>query len=473
MTPSTSTRNTFILLFYLFFTFLHVNVIGYNGQKCESNYYQKSTQEIQRCERCNQQCSEDKNEKEVTPCTQTSNRVCLCKPGFYCSSGNNYQTHCHQPCVPCGKGMFRSTPSLEDCSPHTDCVQLGMIMLKEGTATQDNECANTTTVKPASSSTKNIITTTTFNSTSIPMTEDKKEVTPCTRVCICKPGFYCTNGSNFDTNCHKPCVPCGKGTFSSTASLEACSPHTDCVQLGMIMLKEGTATQDTECVNATTVKPASSSTKNIITTTTFNSTSIPMTAGVTVQLKDKAEEIQSHLLLLLILMLIILFMAGFCILMKNVAKKTLLKWFGFINRQHEDNLPWSQTASDNQILSNSQSETTIPVCSAGREVKGQSTGPMPQSGAVQQVTMEHNGKGENVSNTVGSIYIYSPGMVILGSNSGDKKEEAGLCEEGVPLISRPQQETNPPSQEVRIKISAPEEAEEELSLSFPVPATEK
>ncbi|XP_059385849.1 tumor necrosis factor receptor superfamily member 1B isoform X2 [Carassius carassius] len=365
MTPSTSTRNTFILLFYLFFTFLHVNVIGYNGQKCESNYYQKSTQEIQRCERCNQQCSEDKNEKEVTPCTQTSNRVCLCKPGFYCSSGNNYQTHCHQPCVPCGKGMFRSTPSLEDCSPHTDCVQLGMIMLKEGTATQDNECANTTTVKPASSSTKNIITTTTFNSTSIPMT------------------------------------------------------------------------------------------------------------GVTVQLKDKAEEIQSHLLLLLILMLIILFMAGFCILMKNVAKKTLLKWFGFINRQHEDNLPWSQTASDNQILSNSQSETTIPVCSAGREVKGQSTGPMPQSGAVQQVTMEHNGKGENVSNTVGSIYIYSPGMVILGSNSGDKKEEAGLCEEGVPLISRPQQETNPPSQEVRIKISAPEEAEEELSLSFPVPATEK
>ncbi|KTF87989.1 hypothetical protein cypCar_00013005 [Cyprinus carpio] len=98
---------------------------------------------------------------------------------------------------------------------------------------------------------------------------------------------------------------------------------------------------------------------------------------------------------------------------------------------------------------------------------------MPQSGAVQQVTMEHNGKGENVSNTVGSIYIYSPGMVILGSNSGDKKEEAGLCEEGVPLISRPQQESNPPSQEVRIRISAQEEAEEELSLSFPVPATEK
>ncbi|XP_016373842.1 uncharacterized protein LOC107712957 [Sinocyclocheilus rhinocerous] len=362
MTPSTSTRSTFILLFYLFFTFLHVNVIGYNGQKCNSNFYEKPSQRILRCERCNQECSEDKNEEEFTPCTQNSNRVCFCKPGFYCTGGNDYETYCH-----------------------------------------------------------------------------------------------------------KPCVPCGKGTFSSKPSLEACNPHTDCARLGMIMLKEGTATQDRECVNVTTVMPASS------TTTTFNSTSIPMT-GVTAQLVDTAEEIQSHWLLLLILMLIILFMAGFCILMKDVAKKTLFKWFGFINRQHEDYQPWSQTAADNQILSNSQShtlKTKIPVGSGGREVKGQSTGPMPQSGTVQQVTMEHNGKGENVSNTVGSIYIYSPGMVILGSNSSDKKEEAGLCEEGVPLISRPQQESNPPSQEVRIRISAQEEAEEELSLSFPVPATEK
>lgn len=156
-------------------------------------------------------------------------------------------------------------------------------------------------------------------------------------------------------------------------------------------------------------------------------------------------------------------------LMKNWAKKTFLKWPGLIKGRHEDHQHWSQTAGDHQITSNSQShtlETEIPLGSDGREVKGQSTG-------LQQVTVEHNGKGENVSNTVGSIYIYSPGMVILGSNSGDKKEEAGVCEEGVPLISRPQQESNPPSQEVRIRISAQEEVKEELSLSFPVPATGK
>ncbi|XP_073682409.1 uncharacterized protein [Garra rufa] len=216
----------------------------------------------------------------------------------------------------------------------------------------------------------------------------------------------------------------------------------------MIMHEKGSANQDTVCVNATTVMPTSNST------------------GVTAQQIVLSEESQSHWLLLLILMLMIFFMAGFCMLMKDVTKKTFSKCFGFINGGHGDNPHLSPTAGDNQTQHNSEK----PI---DKEVKCQSTGPVPQSGAVQQVTMEHNGKGENVSNTVGSIYIYSPGMVILGSNSGDKKEEAGVSEEGVPLISRPQQESNPPSQEVRIRISAQEEAEEELSLSFPVPATGK
>ncbi|KAK2874838.1 hypothetical protein Q8A67_021991 [Cirrhinus molitorella] len=320
---------------------------------------------------------------EVTPCTQNSNRKCFCKPGFYCTRENNYVTHCHKPCVPCTKGTFSDTPSLNACKPHKDCAQ--MIILKEGTAYQDRECVNVTTVMPISSS------------TSIPGTGDVTTVMP---------------------------------------------------------VSNSTSTPGTGHV--TTVMPIS------------NSTSIPGTGG-TAQHIVTSEESQSHWLLLLILMLMILFMVGFCLLMKDVTKKTFSKCFGFINGGHEDN-------PDRPFLTNSQfhpSETKEPVCSDGREVKGQTTGLAPQSGAVQQVTMEHNGKGENVSNTVGSIYIYSPGMVILGSNSGDKKEEAGVCEEGVPLISRPQQESNPPSQEVRIRISAQEEAEEELSLSFPVPATGK
>lgn len=167
-------------------------------------------------------------------------------------------------------------------------------------------------------------------------------------------------------------------------------------------------------------------------------------------------------------------------LMKGKALKTLSKCFGLINGEYGEQQHCKQKAGDHQMLSNSQSntstdnnmETEIPHGSDVREVNGQSMGMAPQSRGVQQVTVNHDGKGENVSNTVGSIYIYSPRMVILGSNSGDKKEEPGASEdETLPLISAPQQESNPPSQEVRITMSAQEK--EEPSLSFPVPATGK
>ncbi|XP_043107392.1 uncharacterized protein si:dkeyp-61b2.1 isoform X2 [Puntigrus tetrazona] len=284
MTPSTSTRNTFLMLFYLILQILHVKVIGYNG--C----FQESRQKIPRCQRCTEECSENKNQMEVAPCTRKSNRICFCKPGFYCTNDNNYETHCHKPCVPCGKGTFSSKPSLGACKPHTNCTQLGMITLKEGTATQDRECLNVTTVMPSLSTTTKVI--------------------------------------------------------------------------------------------------------NIIT-----NTSIPRTEG-TVQRRGSSEESQSYWLLLLILMLI-LFMAGFCMLMKNGAKKTFLKWLGSIKGGHKYHQPLNQTARDHQISSNYKSqtlETEISLSSDGKEIKG----PMPQSGTVQQVTMEHNGKGENVSNTVGS-----------------------------------------------------------------------
>lgn len=64
------------------------------------------------------------------------------------------------------------------------------------------------------------------------------------------------------------------------------------------------------------------------------------------------------------------------------------------------------------MLSNSQSNTStdnnmeseIPHGSDVREVNGQSMGMAPQSRGVQQVTVNHDGKGENVSNTVGESF---------------------------------------------------------------------
>ncbi|KAG1950239.1 tumor necrosis factor receptor superfamily member 1B isoform X2 [Pimephales promelas] len=430
MTPSTSTRSTFILLFYLIFPCMHASCPtkcpnGYNNKRdceCNSNCYRKSRMGILTCQYCTPVCSEAKNQVEVTPCTQESNRNCACKPGFYCKEGNNYSTYCHKPCVPCETGTFSSKPSLDPaCKPHKDCAQLGMITLKEGTATRDRECVYATT-KMAASSTASVIITT-ISSETIP------------------------------------------------------TPRTVKRSLGT----EGTSTQDTEGVNATTKMAASSTSPIIITTISSETTPTPRTEGNRQQRDADPKESQSSWLLLLILLLMLLFMTGFCMLMKGKALKTLSKCFGLIHGEHEEQQHWRQKAGDHHILSNSQSDTSTdhsmdserPLGSDVGQVKGQSMGVAPQSSGVQQVTVKHNGKGENVSNTVGSIYIYSPGTVILGSNSGDKKEEAGVGDEALPLISAPQQESNPPSQEVRITMSAQEEAEEELSLSFPVPATGK
>lgn len=75
--------------------------------------------------------------------------------------------------------------------------------------------------------------------------------------------------------------------------------------------------------------------------------------------------------------------------------------------------------------------------------------------------------------TVGSIFIYSPGMVILGSNSNEKKEEAETSgEDGgevTRLMSVPQQESSFDGDSIR--LATQEELGKELSI--PVPATSK
>lgn len=74
---------------------------------------------------------------------------------------------------------------------------------------------------------------------------------------------------------------------------------------------------------------------------------------------------------------------------------------------------------------------------------------------------------------VGSIFIYSPGMVILGSNSNEKKEEAETGTEDIGedtcLMSVPQQESS--SEEDFVRMATQEEFGKELSI--PIPATSK
>ncbi|XP_048028007.1 uncharacterized protein si:dkeyp-61b2.1 isoform X2 [Megalobrama amblycephala] len=499
MTPSTSRSNTFILLFYLLFPFIHAScpkkcANGYNVRdcKCESNCYRETRQGIQTCQRCTEMCSEDKNQMEVTPCTQESNRVCFCKPGFYCEERYNYETYCKYPCVACETGTFSSKPSLDSfCTRHKDCVRLGMTTLNVGNKTHDNECGYATPKRGLLYTPSSIINT--INTASTLMTGSLVEESTTTQdgesvYSTTKMAASSTPSSNISTNTastlrrvtrgglikEDTAKHDGENVYTTTkmepssipsSTINATYTNTTSTLKRGSLVEESTTTHNGENVYSTTKMAASSIPSSTINTIYTNAASI-LREGTAQPIDQDKEKSEFHWLLLLILLLMLLFMAGFCMLMK-----------GLIKGKHEEQQ--HSIAGDHQILSNSQSnistdmETKIPLGNNVREVKGQNMEMTPQSGVVRQVTVEHNGRGENVNNTVGSIYIYSPGTVILGSNSGDKKEEAGVCEEARPLIGSPQQESNPPSQEVRIRMSAQEEAKEELSLSFPVPATGK
>ncbi|XP_057218395.1 uncharacterized protein LOC130571448 isoform X2 [Triplophysa rosa] len=378
------------------------------------------------CERCTQRCSAEYNQVEVTSCTSAHNRVCHCKPGFFCTYENNYVTFCHKPCVPCVPGTFSNVSSLNpSCTPYTDCVKSEK-MLKEGTTTKDRECGHART------------TPTMMTTPTIPATPSKIII-----------------------------------AHSRTTATTPSHSHTDFTTINAMTVP---FIQTSNSLPLSHPNPEASPTHRMHSRSATGTTSASTAPGGNLQLKDSDTMSKDGLILLMLLMILMLLVAAFCILRKSTALKSFYKWTGFISGKHE-HPDWRKCQDAHRISSNSQFqtiaqlsrsvETELPLCS---EVIGQNMGVTSNSGGGQRVSMEHNVKGENVSNTVGSIYIYSPGTVILGSNSGDKKEDAGVCEEDVPLISPPQQESTPPSQEVRIRMSA---QEEEATLSFPVPATGK
>lgn len=75
----------------------------------------------------------------------------------------------------------------------------------------------------------------------------------------------------------------------------------------------------------------------------------------------------------------------------------------------------------------------------------------------------------------GSIFIYSPGMVVLGTNASERREE--MRQEGMErhLSSVPQQEsrsTSSSSYPDSVGLSTQEE-DEDKELSYPIPASGK
>ncbi|KAF4093844.1 hypothetical protein AMELA_G00006320 [Ameiurus melas] len=333
------------------------------------------------------------------------------------------------------------------------------------------------------------------------------EVQPCTqttdRRCQCKPGHYCPNPVNL--TCRRDCEPCTNG-FTKTSNLQiSCQQFTDCASLGKVVIEEGSPTADRVCGHTTTHKitsiqtddPISSSQVSLSSTihqpnstqavntsvhTVLQSSLNPDTSpghvtappGVSADVRMTRETKgpvpppeplpKTTWIFLFLLLMFLCLLTCVCLKYKSRAIKNKLEWAGLAFERYQPVLPTARPNPPSDIL--------VPVSDVTdtvREVQGQGSFP----GKNQKVTMEHVGKADGINNTVGSIFIYSPGMVILGSNSNEKKEEAETGTEDVGedtcLMSVPQQESS--SDEDFVRLATQEELGKELSI--PIPATSK
>lgn len=125
---------------------------------CESSTYTQLWNSVSACFSCNSRCSSDQVETQA--CTPKQNRICSCKPGWYCTLGR--QEGCRlcmalrkcspgfgvtKPgtatsdvvCAPCAPGTFSSTLSSTDtCRPHRICSSVAI----PGTARMDAVCTS-------------------------------------------------------------------------------------------------------------------------------------------------------------------------------------------------------------------------------------------------------------------------------------------------------------------------------------------
>ncbi|KAI1890489.1 hypothetical protein AGOR_G00154230 [Albula goreensis] len=290
-----------------------------------------------------------------------------------------------------------------------------------------------------------------------------REVTACgpteNRVCHCAQGFLCEISSDY--TCRR-CMPCPAGTFSSSLSLKTtCQPHTNCTGLGLAVISNGNRTHDYQCASTTLstdphIDPSSSTAA--ITHTPPQASSLPSRAQAapknTSQLPPEHHASPPTPLIgssptvgLLVMLLVVAMLAACYMCHKSYVLKT--RGWSFLKYLQVEGKKEETTEADLHVLSKTLLSTK--------------TADMPQ-----QVTVDHSGTGDSVSNTVGSIYIYSPGMVVLGANSSDQKEEAGPPGEGPANLGNPQQESHVVAQE-----RACVQEEEYKDLCYPVPATGK
>ncbi|KAI4889943.1 hypothetical protein NFI96_015105 [Prochilodus magdalenae] len=415
---------------------------------------------------------------EVSACTNITRRECRCKPGFYCPSAT--QISCRRTCQPCKAGTFSSEPSLT-CRPYTDCAKDGKVVIAEGSPTQDRVCGLPTTTnyiptpttedETTSPSTTPIPTSTFTTTTSAPTTTPTPTITP---IAMAASKLVTVLSTIIPT------------PITDEPATLTPVPASSCHQLTSKEGKESIS----QPLHQTTHQGASTAATGYVTSETSEE-NIQLPGGGSVP-----PQSWTFILLLVVFLLLVLT----CLSMKckgSTLKDKLLEGVPFrkyvsslysslrktkeafqvcfvvlLLIQHLQHLQKQQRADSSSVSTCHNVEMQIPLSrDTTNSASGQGMGPSLCPGGSQQVTMDYSGKGESINNTVGSIFIYSPGMVILGSNSNEKKDEGSENGERIPLMSVPQQESSLQPQDDSVGVGMQEEFGKELS--FPVPATSK
>ncbi|KAG7472855.1 hypothetical protein MATL_G00113340 [Megalops atlanticus] len=437
-----------------------IGFIPKNGicDQCEKNQFWLKKRGRPYCERCTLPCSEKDHLKQVKDCTKTTNRECRCDRGYYCDSPIQYT--CRR-CKRCPEGTFSNILSRgESCQPHTNCASQNMIEIWKGNGTHDSVCAGVSTG-------------------------------PSPRVAT--PTIMQQNSVVAETTA-LPSIPTKaalRDPKTESVTTEENTQETTRYLTKRALTKSHRALTGSVISKRLFSARSASFSPTPVPLSAFASTSIPPpdpgVSGPAVHTGPQAETPSWALLVLLVLLVVaVLLCVAKC--HKGLVFRSAQQWKGlvFVRNQHKK-------AQQGVAQSNQQCrQHLVPEAGHGVEVllplsnpalEGVELGP----GGVQQGTVDHTGGRENVNNTVGSIFIYSPGTVILGANTPERRREAedrrGAEKdpgEEEALISTPQQESYEEGREVWDGVpvlGGPVrecvQEEERKELCYPIPATGK
>ncbi|XP_062400357.1 tumor necrosis factor receptor superfamily member 21 [Sardina pilchardus] len=443
---------------------------------CKKDYYWRRKTSGYRCDSCTQPCSVTKHLVEIKACGISTNRVCHCAEGYYCPELLNYS--CVFPCKPCPPGTFSNKASLaSSCYPHTDCKGRGVIT--EGTATQDRVCVDATTPRPASKITSGA---------------------PAAQV-IRAPAPHAGDPGSIPTPTSFPdptptLSPIRFLSLSTVLSkLEAQKPKKYTLKKRENTPGISPSPSDAHTLTTSPGSPKASVASGALKESKTHINTRDLREGTPAPLTDSP----SHWLIVLMMLLVVSVLVGCFLWLKGKALKKQLKWtrglpFGKYqgakkagynicapSLQHEqEQQHGAEMGGDPRV------ERLIPLSAGnGGPPRGTDSAaqPHPGQGSTQHVTMSNSGRGENISNTVGSIFIYSPGMVVLGTNASEQRGEERQGSTERLQASVPQQESRSASSSGSssssssypdsVGFSTQEEDDDNKELSYPIPASGK